>query len=76
VLHPRHAALYQPAGLRVLAEHLHPDGVFALWSNDPPDEQFGSVLAEVFAESQAHVVDFANPLQGGTATNTVYVAKK
>jgi len=75
VLHPRHAALYQPAGLRALAEHLHPGGVFALWSNDPPDEQFTSVLAEVFSRSAAHVVDFDNPLQGGTSTNTVYVAR-
>ncbi|MGW0734773.1 spermidine synthase [Streptomyces sp. NPDC002851] len=75
VLHPRHAALYRPAGLRALADHLHPGGVFALWSNDPPDAEFGAALAEVFAASDAHVVEFANPLQGGTATNTVYVAQ-
>ncbi|MDT0479062.1 MULTISPECIES: polyamine aminopropyltransferase [Streptomyces] len=74
VLHPRHAALYQPAGLRALAEHLHPGGVFALWSNDPPDEEFTSALREVFAQSAAHVVDFYNPLQGGTSANTVYLA--
>jgi spermidine synthase len=30
VLHPRHAALYRPEGLRALAERLHPGGVFAL----------------------------------------------
>ncbi|MBC9724186.1 spermidine synthase [Streptomyces sp. TRM68367] len=76
VLHPHHAALYRPAGLRVLADRLHPDGVFALWSNDPPDDQFTSVLAQVFAEPEAHVVEFDNPLQGGTAANTVYVARK
>jgi spermidine synthase len=76
VLHPRHAALYTPAGLRALAGLLRADGVFALWSNDPPDEQFGAVLAAVFAESAAHVVDFDNPLQEGTASNTVYVARK
>lgn len=76
VLHPRHAVLYQPAGLRTLAERLHPDGVFALWSNDAPDEEFNSVLAQVFEESEAHVVEFDNPLQGQTATNTVYVARK
>lgn len=76
VLHPRHATLYQPAGMRALAARLQPDGVFALWSNDPPDEQFNSVLADVFSESEAHVVDFDNPLQGGTAANTVYVARK
>ncbi|MEU3463827.1 spermidine synthase [Streptomyces sp. NPDC006733] len=74
VLHPRHAALYQPAGLRALAERLHPGGVFALWSNDPPDEEFGSVLAQVFDRTRSHVVDFDNPLQEATATNTVYVA--
>lgn len=76
VLHPSHAGLYQAAGLRGLADCLYPGGVFALWSNDPPDEQFTSVLAEVFPESAAHVVDFDNPLQGGTAANTVYVARK
>lgn len=76
VLHPRHAALYRPEGLRSLADRLHPDGVFALWSNDPPDAEFNSVLAEVFAQPEAHVVPFDNPLQEGTATNTVYVARK
>src|SRR5258708_39102072 len=32
LLHPRHAALYRPEGLARLAAHLHPGGVFALWS--------------------------------------------
>jgi spermidine synthase len=75
VLNPRHAALYRPEGLRTLAGHLRPGGVFALWSNDPPDEQFTAALADAFATAEAHVVDFDNPLQGGTATNTVYVAR-
>ncbi|MEU0939440.1 MULTISPECIES: spermidine synthase [unclassified Embleya] len=76
VLHPSHAALYRPAGLRALADRLHPDGIFALWSNDPPDAEFGEVLGQVFTDPVAHVVDFDNPLQGGTSTNTVYVARK
>ncbi|MFG3497724.1 spermidine synthase [Streptomyces sp. NPDC047928] len=74
VLHPRHAALYRPAGLRALAERLRPGGVFALWSNDPPDDAFHTTLAEVFDAPEAHVVAFPNPVGGGTATNTVYVA--
>src|SRR3982074_2559100 len=45
LLHPRPAALYEPEGLIRLAEHLHPGGVFALWSNDPPDDGFERVLA-------------------------------
>lgn len=75
VLHPSHASFYRPGGLRTLAGRLNPGGVFALWSDDPPDEQFNSALAEVFSESAAHVVAFDNPLTGGTATNTVYVAR-
>ncbi|SHM83872.1 polyamine aminopropyltransferase [Actinacidiphila paucisporea] len=76
VLHPRHAALYQPDGLRALAAHLHPGGVFALWSNDPPSDAFTSLLGTTFARAEAHTVAFANPLQDRTAANTVYVAVK
>ncbi len=74
VLHPSHADLYVPSGLRRLADRLHPGGVFGLWSDDPPDEGFLAALDEVFATTAAHVVDFANPLTGGTSSNTVYVA--
>ena len=73
-LDPSHADLYAPDGLRRLARHLRPDGVFALWSDDPPDEAFLADLASVFATTRAHVVEFANPLTGGTSTNSVYVA--
>jgi spermidine synthase len=76
LLHPGHAALYQPDGLKKLAEHLHPGGVFALWSNDPPDEAFTAVLAGAFATSEAHVVTFHNPLQDRDASNTVYIGVK
>jgi len=75
VLHPSHAALNRPEGLRRLANHLHPGGVFALWSNDPPDEAFSVALAETFATSAAHVVTFHNPLQQRDAGSTVYVAR-
>lgn len=74
VLHPGHAAFYTPAGLRRLTRHLYPGGIFALWSDDPPDADFRAVLAEVFTSTQAHVVTFPNPLTGGESANTVYVA--
>ncbi|MER7892958.1 spermidine synthase [Micromonospora sp. NPDC094482] len=76
LLDPGHAAFYTPDGLRRLAEHLHPGGVFALWSDDPPDPDFQRSLAAVFATSRAHVVPFANPLTGGESANTVYVAQR
>ncbi|WP_433782689.1 spermidine synthase [Actinomycetospora sp. CA-101289] len=74
VLDPSHADFYEPAGVARLAARLRPGGVFALWSNDPPDEAFTAVLAEVFATAVAEAVRFPNPLQGREATNTVYVA--
>lgn len=75
LLNPANAGFYQPAGLRRLAEHLHPGGIFSLWSNDPPDEPFMVGLREVFATVEAQVVSFANPLQDHNATNTVYLAQ-
>ena len=75
-LHPRHAALYQPEGLASLAAHLHPGGVFALWSNDPPDDAFERAMAGAFATSAAHVVTFDNWQGDHEASNTVYVGVK
>jgi spermidine synthase len=76
LLHPRHAALYEPEGISRLAGHLTPGGVFALWSNDPPDDAFERVLAGVFAISDTHVVTFDNWRGDHDASNTVYVAVK
>jgi spermidine synthase len=75
VLQPSHAPFYTPAGLRDLARYLRPGGVFALWSDDPPDAEFRAVLADVFVTAHAQVVTFANPLTGGVSANTVYVAR-
>ncbi len=74
VLHPSHAAFYTEDGLRRVADRLLPGGVFALWSDDPPDAAFETVLERVFARTRSHVVPFANPLTGGESSNTVYVA--
>jgi spermidine synthase len=76
VLHPSHAAFYTAPGLRRLADRLHPGGVFGLWSDDPPDDHFLEVLAAVFDDVEAHVVDFGNPFTGGQSANTVYVARR
>lgn len=74
VLDPGHAWLYEVEGLRRLAEHLEPGGVFALWSDDPPSEEFTAALSEVFDTVRAHVVTFDNPYTGGESGNTVYTA--
>jgi spermidine synthase len=74
LLDPRNAAFYQADGLRALAAHLHPGGVFALWSDDPPDEGFLGVLGSAFATARAHIVTFSNPLTEADSASTVYVA--
>lgn len=76
LLHPRHHAFYEPAGLRALAAHLHHGGVFALWSDDPPDDTFLQSLSAVFATAEAHVVTFPNPLLDRESASTVYLARK
>lgn len=78
---PRHqlgagnAEFYTVDGLRRLAAQLTPEGVFGLWSNDPPDQDYLDVLEQVFTTVAAEVVTFPNPLQQRTATNTVYLAR-
>jgi spermidine synthase len=73
-LDPSHADLYTVDGLHRLAAHLRPGGVFALWSDDPPEESFLGALRTVFERVDGHTVSFANPLTGGTSRNGVYVA--
>ena len=74
-LNDRNASFYEPEGLRRLAAHLHPGGVFALWSDEAPDPEFMERLSQVFPELRAQVVPFRNPLLRCDSANTVYVAK-
>lgn len=73
-LDPSHADLYTVEGLRRLAQHLRPGGVFALWSDDPPEPAFLDTLSAVFASVDGHTIEFENPVTGGTSRNGVYVA--
>jgi spermidine synthase len=75
LLDPRNATFYQPEGLKRLAAHLHPLGVFGLWSNELPDEAFTQRLAAVFTEARAERIRFHNPLQNRDFTQTVYLAR-
>ena len=74
LLTEQNAAFYQPEGLAKLRAKLHPGGVFALWSDDPPDEEFMDSMRKVFASCESHIVSFDNPIQGGESKSTVYVA--
>src|SRR3954462_6280112 len=76
LLDSRSTDFYQIGGLRRLAAHLRPDGVFGLWSNDIPDDAFTTRLAGVFKRARAEAVTFDNPLQDQPFTQTVYLATK
>lgn len=76
LLHSRHAAFYTPAGLKSLAAHLRPGGVFAMWSDEAPDEEFMPVVDSAFDDVRAHVVTFPNPLLDAESASTVYVARR
>ena len=76
LLNPSHADLYSTAGLTRLRAFLKPGGVFAMWSNDAPEQGFLDILSQVFSEVHGHVVEFENPIQGNTAENGVYIGKK
>jgi len=76
LLNERHADFYRAEGLRKMTRQLHPGGVFALWSDDPPEQVFMDALGEVFASCETHVVPFENPILGRHSESTVYVAVK
>ncbi len=75
LLNERHASFYQAEGLRKMTEQLHPGGIFALWSDDPPDDAFVRLLSGVFGTAHGHTIRFDNPLQESTSANGVYVAR-
>ncbi len=71
-----HAAFYTCGGLEAMAGQLRPGAVFAMWSDDPPDERFLGLLGEVFEGVRAEVVAFPNPILERDSESTVYVARK
>jgi len=73
-LNPSHADFYTKEGMVRLRAFVKPGGVFALWSNEAPEESFLALLSEVFDHATGHVVEFPNPIQGNTAINGIYVA--
>jgi hypothetical protein len=76
LLHERHADFYSEEGLRRLASHIYPGGIFALWSDDAPDAEFLTVLGKAFTGCEAQVVRFHNPLLERESASTVYLARR
>ena len=71
-LNHSNGSFYGIRGLRSIRRHLRPGGIFGLWSNDPPDEQFRARMAQAFDREWAEPVEFHNPLQDTKVIQTVY----
>jgi spermidine synthase len=69
-----HGDFYTIPGLATAAAALSEQGVFALWSDDPPEDGLLGRLRACFTRARAEVVTFDNPITGGTSACTVYVA--
>ncbi len=75
-LNAANASFYTTENLALMAEQLKPKGVFAMWSQNLPEESFEALLRTVFDKVNSHVVSFYNPFQGNESTNSVYVCEK
>lgn len=64
---------YTQSSLSKLASKIKPKGVFALWSNELPDDAFIALLEGVFKQTKAHTITFPNPYTGAESSNSVYV---
>lgn len=74
LLDPKNATFYTAAGTALLVSCIKPGGVFALWSNDAPDDEYLAILTDAFAVARAETVTFPNPLTGNPTSSTIYVA--
>jgi spermidine synthase len=70
------ASFYITENLALMAEQLKPQGVFAMWSQNLPEESFEALLKTVFEQVESHVISFFNPFQNNISTNSVYVCVK
>ena len=75
-LDEKNESFYGKDGLMTLKNQLKDKGIFALWSDDPPEEEFRKHLESVFETAAAYTVEFRNPYTNGMSINSVYTAKK
>jgi len=76
LLHDPHADFYTYDGLQSASSYLAPGGTFAMWSDDPPDDDFTSLLEAVFTDVEAQQIWFDNPLTRGRSAATIYIATR
>ena len=75
-LNPSNAKFYGVEGMENIKRNLKDSGLFSLWSNNPPENDFVEFLKEVFTNARAEKVIFYNSILEEDCTQTVYIAKK
>ena len=75
-LDKKNKSFYGAEGLESLRKQIKENGVFALWSNDAPDDKFTKHLESVFGKAETRTIEFANPYTNSISVNSVYVARK
>lgn len=76
VLHQSNTRFYTEEGLRECSVHLKSDGVFAMWADGKPNEDFRKLLDLAFTDAKSHTIEFDNPINQATSFGTVYTARK
>ena len=76
LLAQEHGDFYSATGVDSAAGALSEQGVFALWSDDAPEERLLDHLGTRFTHARAEVVAFDNPITGGASACTIYVASR
>ncbi len=76
LLRPTHAAFYTSAGLQSLESRLHPGGLFALWSADPPESSLLERLRCVLEQVDVMDCAFHNPLLDEDDHNFIVVGRR
>jgi spermidine synthase len=74
-LDEKNGSFYTAEGLQAVRGQIKKGGAFALWSNDPVDEEFTRHLASVLGTATEHNIEFPNPYTNSTFVNSVYVAR-
>jgi len=75
LLNSTHNDFYSEEGLCRLKGFLKPGGVFALWSNDKPEEEFLALLRKAFGHAEGHLSTFENSMLQETSYNGIYLAR-
>ncbi|GJM23772.1 MAG: hypothetical protein DHS20C16_01870 [Phycisphaerae bacterium] len=76
LLQSSNSAFYTERSMRLVVRRLHPGGVFAFWSADPPESNLIDCLKLVFSEVAIHECRFLNPLLNKEDVNWIVTAQK